>query len=711
MHRSSLTFILFFFCISLFTPFSFTVHAQTVSCAGLSGTQLTQCQASAQARARFNPNASIQGGNTFGGIQFSGVGGALAGCTNVGGMISGGISGGINALGSALGIKGQLSTSVAVNDPKNDQRQNCLNGVAYAVAKGLLQQVTNKTLNFINTGLNGNKTYVSDIDSLLKTISDQQINRFLQEIPSKNPIFGNAIRSIVTQQATGIQDGLLESVMNTPEAREYQAFQEDFTNGGWEAFLNPKNDVVDATFHAFDELSHDIGTNQDNIQNEIERNEGFLDLKKCVEYKRQDTIYDYCNELSPDERRYYRCPSDAEIAAAQNDPGECVRWETVTPGSIIQERAATVINSDIRQLEQADQINEVLGAFFDQLLNRIFSFGLSGAGSRTGTQWGFGGFGNNVVLGTNGLPLAGANSAGTVGGSGYVTADFDISRPQHLRAVLQAQYDYLNRVQDTHSALGRIVPTLGALDYCIPGPNPTWKEGLNDNAETYFGSLQEVPEGARTVGQVLQSVPIVGGFFGGGESHTIAAVNVGLYDKASGQTVQITNTAFYERNRSTLAIFENVQRRYNEVLDYYEANYTKDTVKNAFIAADPGNSAFAAGFVEDAFLETAKLPSYNQNINESGLEAEYSDSETSTREAIRELESIRSEVNGIVLGAKNRYIAERIAAGNPINRTCLDQAYVIDTSAITPVARQESGTTSPFAAPSAEANTYFYTQL
>jgi hypothetical protein len=73
----------------------------------------------------------------------------------------------------------------------------------------------------------------------------------------------------------------------------------------------------------------------------------------------------------------------------QNDPdtGECTkRGPTKTPGKIIEGQLAETLGSGIRQLELADEFDELVSALFTQLVKQIFS---SGQGLFNGT--GFGG--------------------------------------------------------------------------------------------------------------------------------------------------------------------------------------------------------------------------------------------------------------------------------------------------------------------------------
>jgi hypothetical protein len=249
---------------------------------------------------------------------------------------------------------------------------------------------------------------------------------------------------------------------------------------------------------------------------------------------------------------------------------------------------------------------------------------------------------------------------------------------------------------------------VGALDYCIPGPNPTWTNGLNENASVYFGSLQELQKDSTVFSRLLQSLPVIGSIFGGGSTHAVAAADVQLYDKASGGQVVILDTVYRIRDHTVQFVFNNVQWRYEELINLFKANYTKDAIKNAFAAVD-SDQTFARAFVDEAFTETTNLAAYGQNTPQ--IEAYYTDAELQTQDAIQKLEALRQEATAIVAVAKARYIAERAAAGTPVNMACINDAYSINSSPITPVARQMSDTPSVFYTTSTEARAYFYNNL
>ncbi|MBP9701193.1 MAG: hypothetical protein KBD54_02240, partial [Candidatus Pacebacteria bacterium] len=244
--------------------------------------------------------------NSYAGLNFGGIAGSLVSCLNVAGAISGEIKSlcgdkcnkakGNTPSTTTGGTTDSIPAKVAAveqntKEAKEDlaattKREQCLNGAADALAKNALQKVADKTVNWVKTGFNGNPFYVRDTTSYLKSIENEKLHTYLNKyVQTSDPVFGNALRSVLKQQTTGYTDGFLNKAMNTPEGRAYQDFQSDFTQGGWNAFLNPNNNPVGAYFNAANELSYIINTAQQDVKDELQQGNGFLSMKKCVEYE------------------------------------------------------------------------------------------------------------------------------------------------------------------------------------------------------------------------------------------------------------------------------------------------------------------------------------------------------------------------------------------------------------------------------------------
>lgn len=717
-------------CVATPIPNTSILPTNTVydPCSVLTGAAKTRCQDAQTAQSalsRFNPNVNINAGNSYGGVSISGVGGAIASCTNVGSflvntasdLLSSASKKSVQSAFKAAYQASGVSSEVSVSDKKTQEKidsmnrtTQCLDGIAYAVAKNTLAQVTNKTLNWVNTGLNGNPLYVQNVGSYLQNIKNQQVANFLQTIPGTDPIFGNALESVIRQSVTGKVDGYLNVAQNTPQAKAYNSFINDFTSGGWDSLLNPSYNSVGALFNATDQLSYKINSQQTDAQNEIQRNNGFLDMKRCVQYSNTDATSD---------------PATAIRLGLSTQP-TCTQWVTDTPGSIIANQVATITTSPTRQLEYADRINEVLGGFFDNFVNNLLSKGLRGSGSGSTINFGFSSPGANTVLGSDGTALSvsgntadlGYQSSGT--GSG-IDQNFDISRPQQLRAILQTQYDFLNRSLDAQAALARVVPTIGALDYCIPGPNPSWADGTDSNWQTFMGGLEQAPANSpSTLSKVVSALPGIGGvfnaIFGGDDTPQVWTTPGIIADPVTGLSVQVPRTFYLPSDNSkgptTQSIIYGMTKAYNQVKQEYQA-YGSNTLANAAFVQAAQNDAdvsYVGGFVNQAYTETANLVEYNKAA--STIDAQYDTNITQTQSNIEQMRLILSQVDAIVAGAKARYIAQRAAQGNPVDMACINNAYEIDTTPITPVARQEgSSSNDPFVQHSVDASNFFYGKL
>jgi hypothetical protein len=647
------------------------------------------------AQSRYSPNVSIGTGNrTFGGVSISGVGGAIASCANVGQYAMRGINYLQSKLGNAVGgVIGGIGGTVPVSDSGAtaqlktlNNTEQCLNGIAYAVSKNLLQQVTNKTLNWVNSGFQGNPLYVRDQASYLTSIEKEKLSLFLGSESSNSSLFGSAIRSAITSDVTGRPASFATPPL-TPQREQYNNYMKDFTQGGWSAFLssieNDNNNPIGAYFNAVDRASNQVNTAVNSTKDELNRNGGFLDFKQCAQWA-----------------------NDGRTVDPLTGEPQCLRWETVTPGSTIAQQVSFVLNSPTEQLIQADQINEVFGAYFDKLLNSLFSKGLGSLRSSQNADLTYGGGpGSNLVIDSSGKALNsvyGASVGYSLGGSGYNTVDFDISRPQQLRAIIKAQYDFLNRAKDSQMIVARLTPRLGELDYCLPGPNPTWNVGADDNFALLLNDWQTKTERASggLLGQILKL-------------NTFSIANLKLIDRTDDKpkTIQPKQFGVTGSNDRAIQFPEYLQNAYGQLSSDMQTIFSQNNVKNAIAgtATTAADQAYLRGFTQNAYKKVSNLVAYDRATFE--MDQEYESALSDTQDAIAQLEAIQKEVNQIVSTAKARYISQRAATGTPVQMACINQAYVIDNSPIVGVQRQESDTPSPVVDQSANAAIYFYNNL
>lgn len=654
---------------------------------------------------RFQPNVTAQtSGNSIGGVSFSGISGSILACANVGGKITSAISGlfknstkkATSKVGKLLGsLTGQqVPTSDQTAQDKQEtanKKESCLDAIAYTVAKQALGQVTNKTLNWVNTGFGGNPFYVRNIDSFLGSIKNDEIRNYIGIADNINKGNGDAVGASVTSKIIEMITGRPSSV-STPTTQselKYEAFTKDFSSGGWDAWYRMTQlgeNPIGAILSTSQQLGKNIEEQQQATKNEISNGNGFLSQKLCVEY---------ASTVDPND------PNN--LVLGLDGLPKCLRFETVTPGSVIAAQTQTITNSGTRQLEAADELNEVLGAFFDSLLNKLFNKGLQTLGRDSGDSYGnqlsgFGGNGSNIVTGSNGQPINGTGSGVVLpynqSGDDFDPSNFNISNPRHIAAIIKTQKTFLSRALDSQASLQKIVPNLGHLDYCLPGPHPSWVSDTDQGAGSLFTSIQSSGV-ANPITGVFEIQPY--------DLFDPLRNSTQLF---SGKTLTIQNDLF----ASGAEIAELLRDWFSSYKTTIGATFSQSALSNAFANTESTSAGqlFARGFVTDAITETSLLPNYISSIIET--DSQYGTAIPETRTAITELELIRAEVLNIVTTARTRHIATKQAQGITVNMSCLNEAYDISNAPIVAPAREEADATAELDALEA-AQTSFYNNL
>jgi hypothetical protein len=569
-----------------------------------------------------------------------------------------------------------------------EMREQCLDAVARATAQGMLSQIADRTLNWVNTGFGGNGFYVADQSSYFKSIYNQQLNRYLDNLPQSNGLFGTQVRQTIISQMSGKTPGVISSLPNTEAGRNYDKFLGDFKSGGWSAWLSTtqfsQNNPIGSYLTSIEQINKEDGYNEQNIREELIQGRGYLSARKCV-------------AMNP-----IRYDSEGRPIGPTTEAERCLEWEVVTPGSLIADQTAAVTTSAIRQLELADEIDETLGLLFDKLLNSLLSEGLDslGRGNFSGVSYGqynTGGPGTNAVFNNQGQPIIGASASGAIipgtSQSGVGAGDFNIKNPRHLRVIIKTQKDYLNKMRDSRVAMRRVVPTLGALDYCLPGPNPTWLPEANNSETVFAGAV----EGA------VSSAPFIT------DTYTFDDPIEQDARQFPGRTYTINGVNPLLLSPDDVAL--EIRSWFLNFGQQISAIYNQDNLIAAYSAATPNpkGAAYAKGFVKDSYAETGNILAYNASIDASLLD--YEDREADLEAAITELESIKNEVITIVSAARARHISAMAAAGTPVNMSCLNEAYDVLNPAIVGTPRQESDLPDPLVQESAAAKTYFYLHL
>ncbi len=505
------------------------------------------------------------GGNAQGGFNIQGLGAVAASCIDLPGLISDGIGAIGNALGFGIDPTDPTSAVGAVNDAMsvptkdsqtrtntkntekevnaNNKKEQCLDAIArYAVLK-VIDKITLMTVEWINSGFQGNPFYPEDRPNFFEQIAKDEVTSFTGWF-SINPAdypFGQIIsETILLTVQNRLQDNLKFSLnqvlQHNNQYASYSNFQARFSVGGWAgytAFAQPNNNVFGNYLMANNHLARQTaGTNINitkNFQQELNEGAGFLNQRECAKTALNDSNYTAGDEyIDPTNALYlgnyplvpagqvmpasiyqglpqavidYLVGIFGPMPLSQSDSiaqaGEynfivqrstCVQWKTVTPGRLLAEQTTQVLGSPLRNLELGDELNENLGLIFDALAAQLFQSVAGGVRSLYRTDGVYSSNPNdpnyNAVWAQNNDSNFGSNSQQTsvitaVNGSGTATDP----------GIVSIQQNYMLQAGVAMQSLNTLIRDIQTLDYCVPGPNPQWYENGSINLQNSIASI------------------------------------------------------------------------------------------------------------------------------------------------------------------------------------------------------------------------------
>lgn len=554
---------------------------------------------------------------------------------------------------------------------KANTREECLNGLAYRVAKFALAKLTEKTVNWINSGFNGDPFFVRDPESYFKSIVDNEVNSILGPISqykdtNKYP-YGRDFAKSFLQNRVNTYNSYSQSNLNTYLNKNItpSQYSRDFGAGGWDGWLgltqNPANNPIGFGVITSQEIADRSAKSTQQTLNELNWGDGFLSQKKCAE------------------------PKDYTPSKAKETP--CKRWETVTPGIAISGQLSKVMGTSYNQLEMADQINESMSLVFDALTNQAMTWGVSKLSTKKDSSFTtFGGIGTNRIYSSTGEDITNKTGAGS-GWSGNSmnpsqqsgwfnqSEEFDItgvkSRTNNLSQVLLNQKKYKIELSKTTEILPNILPNVGELDYCIPGPNPNWTTDVEYKLSQLDSlqakginladpALQQISKGWDVAGNVLMVAGGVVSMTGIGAPIGMAIAGVGLLVKSIAGWVSSKKQDAYNADKT---ILENIQQAEIDMQNSLLAEtdgLQRDQYKKYKQAIDK-YYAKNIPIASKALGITSNINSYKEAIPEA-ITA-YSDAINETTVNINELTDIKRQVDDIM---KQKYIQDQVnACGTP----------------------------------------------
>jgi hypothetical protein len=319
------------------------------------------------------------------------------------------------------------STVTAANTTSLFVKENLLDGIAWAVAKQMVSNITRSLINWINSGFQGSPSFVTDFKQLLLDSLDQVAGEYIKSLGGIGEFICSPFQLDV-QAALSINYAQARSGMpsgpdqNLCTLTGIGANIENFLAGtaeNWGQWFqvtsNPQNTPYGAYLAA--EASLNIRLRNEAGQ-EIEVaswGDGFLSKKVCQAV--EGTTREDC--------------------------------KITTPGQVVSEALTFQLSTGPRSLIEADEVNELIGALLNQLVLQ-------------------------AVQGLNGL--LGLSESGYGGGDG-----------SYLDAVVNegaALIDYTPYKKEMDEALAREISMLALIQKTIDTASTTYSTGTNNGSTT-----------------------------------------------------------------------------------------------------------------------------------------------------------------------------------------------------------------------------------
>ncbi|MEK7564560.1 MAG: hypothetical protein AAB510_03285 [Patescibacteria group bacterium] len=409
-------------------------------------------------------------------------------------------------------------------------------------ARRLLQQMTQATINWINSGFHGAPLFLERPGAFFKDIGKYEIKKLVNIIgydSNKYP-FGkstaiNTIESYKKQFATNAQYSLSQV---TRDPQLLSRYRNNFSVGGWNGFLlntqYPQNNSLGFQMMYEDELAKRLrgtGQNQaDIVKDTLQQGMGFLSPQTCPSNPRYNNLKNQFNQPTfksstpeptepevptrrPDESndewntRYnsiYDTYDEQKLQWSIKNDNERINWESengcpgglvnTTPGSVVSAQIMKAITGPYDQTSLAAAMGNSLSAIFDALLNKFMKDGLNALSSKIS------GNGNNTDddnFSYYGHTL-GSPSVNTTSGTGFNWGGPDeeiilTTFKKDVNDAITRANTELKLIDNTDvNNLGlsqlfdRVLQKTQELDMCLPGPNVGWEDRLDNDIQSKF---------------------------------------------------------------------------------------------------------------------------------------------------------------------------------------------------------------------------------
>ena len=292
-------------------------------------------------------------------------------------------SAGVGMIALSLLLLFPQKTYAQYVDVSNAVKEYVADTIVFTIINTVLSKLTASTVNWINSGFEGNPGYVTDPKQFFLDVGDRVASDVLSSTALNNLCspFKAQVRLALVKNY--INDNQNYACTLSKVKDNYDQFTQDFSKGGWEGWFevtqNNQNNPYGAYLDAKNQLSIQVGTEKETKQKELEQGQGFLSVEKCKSNAKKWT------QAEIDDARKREAAGSVRfgVGVIPDSPGcSSSEKETVTPGSLVQSQLTKVFGEGVSRLGAADEVDEIIGALLNQLISKTLS-SLKGASEKT----------------------------------------------------------------------------------------------------------------------------------------------------------------------------------------------------------------------------------------------------------------------------------------------------------------------------------------
>ena len=249
--------------------------------------------------------------------------------------------------GTALGsILGGLSGSVVVSDPTthtNQQTDTILTCVTHALAQIAIQKITTDTVNWINSGFNGQPAFVQDYNKFFSDVADQAAGSVIQgtDFAFLCSPFQLQVR-IAIAQSYARRNTAPSCTLSGIVGNITQFANGDFSQGGWPGLISfttmPDNNPYGEYMHGEVVLQNAVASKVLASTQELNNGQGLISIKDK-------------------------------------------NGKIIDPGALVVGAFNANVQAQLNSLNVADSLDQIISALTNQLITKMFNNGLANLGN------------------------------------------------------------------------------------------------------------------------------------------------------------------------------------------------------------------------------------------------------------------------------------------------------------------------------------------